>query len=238
MADIVARLLPLALAPVGSVVYVLSTSGSGRLAESVASTRERWMDVASKRARRRRLVGMAADMEENLSMLVRRARSGKPSLELIRAAADEGRGTVLAPEMRRVLADYSVGVSLGHALRKSHERVPEAIYGKFISAVALSGETGGDLSHGLSALERVVRERRELRGRVREETAQARYSAIIVAAIPAAAAAYGLWGRMATIDPLLSTPVGRTALVMAASSWALGILFIRRILGRAEELCP
>ncbi|MFO7941152.1 MAG: type II secretion system F family protein, partial [Bacillota bacterium] len=111
------------------------------------------------------------------------------------------------------------------------------IYGRFITAMSLARETGGDLAHGLSALERIVRERRELRSRVREETAEARYSAIIVAAIPLGAAIYGVWGRAEMMGPLLLEPVGRAALFFAVASWFCGLFAIKAILARAEGLC-
>ncbi|MFP4200708.1 MAG: type II secretion system F family protein [Clostridia bacterium] len=197
------------------------------------SWRRRWFD----HLRRRRTSQMARQFEDNLSMLARRARSGRNPLELIRLAKDQGQGGVFREEFSRVLGDYSVGTPLGTALRESHRRVPDPVYGRFITAMSLARETGGDLAHGLSALEGIVRERRELRSRVREETAEARYSAIIVAAIPLGAAVYGLWARPDMMRPLLAEPVGRAALFFAVASWFCGLFAIRFILARAEELC-
>ncbi len=196
-----------------------------------------WQGLWFGRRRRRRTSRMARQMEDNLSMLARRARSGRTPLDLIRLAADGGQGTVFREEFARVLGDYSVGVPLGAALRESYRRVPDPIYGRFITAMSLARETGGDLAHGLSALESIVRERRELRSRVREETAEARYSAIIVAAIPLGAAIYGVWGRAEMMGPLLLEPVGRAALFFAVASWFCGLFAIKAILARAEGLC-
>ena len=215
---------------------VVARLGPGAAGRGIASRLAGWRDGWSARHRRARVRRMAADMEEILPALRRRARAGKTPLDLVRLGAEEGRGSVLRAELQRVLGDYSVGVSLGSALEASYERTPDPTYGRFVAALELARETGGDLAHGLTALARVVREGRELRARVREETAEARYSAVIVAAIPLATAAYGLWGRSSVIQPLLTSPTGRLALLYAGVSWMLGVLAIRRVLSRSEAM--
>ena len=236
------RAAELAMVPaVGLLVAALSLAvstrpGPGLFGRRIAIRIAGWRDHWSTRRRRARVRRMAADMEGSLPALRRRARAGKTPLELVRAGAEEAHGPVLREELRRVLGDYSVGVSLGSALRASHRRTPERTYGRFVAALELARETGGDLAHGLAALERVVREGRELRGRVREETAEARYSALIVAAIPLGIAAYGFWGRASVIGPLLTSYAGRLALLYAGASWMVGVLAIRRVLARSEAM--
>ncbi len=198
----------------------------------VARARARWRTHRRRRERER----MGAELEENMPMFMRRARAGRTVLEVIRSGAREARGSILVRELGTVLDAYAVGVPLETALRESYERLPDPTYGRFITALALSRETGGELGHGLGALERVVRERRELRARIGEETAEARYSAIIVACIPLAAAAFGLLGRGDMLTPLFEVGFGRAALAAAGSAWILGILLIHRILARAGRL--
>ncbi len=169
---------------------------------------------------------MGDQLVDALPMLVRQARSGRVPLEVVKCAATRADG----PLLRRVFSDaldrFEVGVSLEDALWDSYKGIQHPIFYRFISALQFSRQSGGDLSHSLAALEEIARRRRRLAAEAAEESAEARYSALVVACLPLGVAGFALVTRPEMLEPLLHSVPGRAALIYGICSWVAGLLYI------------
>ena len=180
--------------------------------------------------RGRRAARFGRELAADLPVLVRSARSGSVPLEVVRVGAREAEGVLVRRVFGSVFDRFGVGMGLEESLWVAHEAFPHPLFHRFISAVQLGRQSGSDLAYSLSALAEVVRSRELLLSQVREESAEARYSAILVAALPAFIAVYTLVMRPEMLSPLLETSVGRVALVYAALSWTVGLIYMRWVL--------
>ena len=89
------------------------------------------------------------------------------SLELLASESPEPTRT----EFRRVFTEHNLGATLDVALRGLMDRVPLVDVRFFVSAVLLQRETGGNLSEILQNLSDVIRDRFQLKGKVRAASA-------------------------------------------------------------------
>lgn len=183
---------------------------------------------------RRMMIRFGRELAENLPLLVRCARSGYVPLELVHAGAREAEGAMVRSTFERVLDRFGVGVSLEEALWKAHDEMPQPLFRRFICALQFARESGGDIAHSLSALAEIVRSRKALQAETREESAEARYSAVLVAVLPVAIAFYVSLVRPGMMAPLLGTSAGRTALTYAVLSWGAGVMYLYWIISTSE----
>jgi tight adherence protein B len=95
-------------------------------------------------------------------------------------------------ELRRVLREAELGLSFSDSLAGLAVRIPSPELVIFTSAVSIQQRVGGDLARILRVIGHTIRERLRIRGETRVLTAQARYSAYIVAGLPVCLFAF-LW---------------------------------------------
>lgn len=188
----------------------------------------RWM-------RRRVVERFGHQLAEDLPALVRCARSGYVPLEIVRFAGTHADGPLVRRVFRRAADRFGVGVGLEAALWRAYEEMPHPVFFRFISALQLARQSGGDAAPSLEALADLVRSNAMLRRELDEESAEARYSAVLVAALPPVIGAYTLAVHPEMLSPLLDAPAGRMAAAYAALSWVAGLLFLRRTLSSGEE---
>jgi tight adherence protein B len=99
----------------------------------------------------------------------------------------------------------------------------------FAAAVHIQHRTGGHLSGVLRTIANTVRERVNLRGEIRSLTAQQRFSAYLVGALPIFLALALKFLSPAYFDRLLEPGLMRLFLVLAGVGIALGFHFMLRI---------
>lgn len=187
----------------------------------------RWMH-------RRMMTRFGNELARDLPLLVRCARSGYVPLELVQAGAREADGATVRSTFGRVLDRFGVGMSLEEALWRAHDEMPHPLFRRFICALQFARESGGDTAHSLSALAETVRSRQALQAETREESAEARYSAVLVGVLPVAITIYVSLVRPGMMLPLVETATGRTALVYAVLSWLTGITYLYWVISSAE----
>jgi tight adherence protein B len=135
----------------------------------------------------------------------------------------------LGPEFGQVLREMGMGLGLGEALDHLAERVPLQDVQIFAAAVHIQHRTGGHLSGVLRTIANTVRERVNLRGEIRSLTAQQRFSAYLVGALPIFLALALKFLSPAYFDRLLEPGLMRLFLVLAGVGIALGFHFMLRI---------
>jgi tight adherence protein B len=87
-------------------------------------------------------------------------------------------------EFRRVLREMELGLSLTDGLASLHGRVRSSELLLVNSAIAIQQRVGGDLAGMLRGISHTVRERLRIRSEISVLTAQGRYSAYVITALP------------------------------------------------------
>jgi tight adherence protein B len=157
-----------------------------------------------------------------LDMIARAVRAGLPPLEAIEVSAREMPSPIRA-EFTRVLDEMRIGVEMENALQQAFDRVRIPDFGFFVACLVLHRRTGGALAENLSNLSALIRQRHAARRRARALVAEAKASAAIMAVMPLVATAGLFLIDRPLMSGLLMDPRGRTILMLAFGSLAVGI---------------
>jgi len=120
---------------------------------------------------------------EALDFLARSMRAGHAfsvSLEMMAAETPDPVGT----EFRKVFHEQNLGAPVEATLASFAERIPLLDTKFFVAAVLLQRETGGNLAEILTKLSYIIRERFQLKGKVKAASAHGRITAVILALMP------------------------------------------------------
>ncbi len=140
--------------------------------------------------RSHRIAKFTLQLPDALDVIVRSLRSGHPvsvALSLVGKEMADPVGT----EFGMTIDEMTYGLDMTRALRNLSDRVGLADLSLLVTAVSLQSTSGGNLAEVLGNLSRLLRERFQLRRKVRSLSAEGRFSAygltilpfIIVAAI-------------------------------------------------------
>jgi tight adherence protein B len=178
--------------------------------------------------RNQRLRKFEKNFPEAIDLLSRAIRAGHAVTAGLEMMSKETPQPV-AGEFRMVFEENNFGLPLRDALHNLTERVPLVDVRFFVTGLVVQKETGGNLVELLENLASVIRERFKIRGEVRTKTAQGRFTAAILIALPPT---FLLITR--AINPeytsvLFSDPLGRTLLGVGAFLQILGSLIIWKI---------
>ncbi len=112
----------------------------------------------------------------------------------------------------------ALGLSLGDAVSRLHERVPTAEVNFFSIVINIQQQSGGNLSEALNNLSRVLRDRAKMRGKIQAMSMEAKASASIIAALP-----FGVAGITTLTSPdyisLLWTTDARKIALVGSAIW-------------------
>lgn len=133
------------------------------------------------RARRRKKFG--AQFPDAIDIIVRSLRAGHPVPIAISMVGREMPDPV-GSEFGIVSDEVAYGADLESAMRNLFFRVGQEDLPLFVTAVAIQGSTGGNLSEILENLSAVIRQRFKMRRKVRALASEARASAMILSALP------------------------------------------------------
>ena len=118
-----------------------------------------------------------------LNTIVRCVRVGIPMAEALRTVSRDAQQPTKAEFT--ILADkVSIGIPLDVALRELSHRIKLTEYQFFATALTLQARSGGGITQTLETLADVIRKRVGLKARGYALTAEARMSAMILAALP------------------------------------------------------
>jgi len=178
--------------------------------------------------RRQRLRQFEKNFPEGIDLLSRAIRAGHAVTAGIEMMSKETPQPV-AGEFRIVFEENNFGLPLRDALHNLTERVPLVDVRFFVTGLVVQKETGGNLVELLENLAAVIRERFKIRGEVRTKTAQGRFTAAILIALPPS---FLLLTRVINPDyvhVLFSDPLGRTMLGVGAFLQIVGSMIIWKI---------
>ena len=134
---------------------------------------------------KRRMTAFGEQLPDALDVVVRSLRSGHPvptALTLVGREMPDPIGT----EFGITTDELTYGIDLPRALQNLSSRVGVADMSLLVTAVSLQSSTGGNLGEVLENLSRVLRERFQLKRKVRSLSAEGRFSAYGLTIMPIA----------------------------------------------------
>jgi tight adherence protein B len=135
------------------------------------------------RARRHKKFGM--QFPDAIDVIVRSLRAGHPVPIAIQMVGREMPDPI-GSEFGMIADEITYGADLEAALRNMYFRVGQEDLPLFVTAVAIQGSTGGNLSEILGSLSAVIRLRFKMRRKIKALAAEGKFSAIILSGLPIA----------------------------------------------------
>jgi tight adherence protein B len=177
--------------------------------------------LALQALRKRRHKKFGEQFPDAIDIIVRSLRAGHPVPVAIAMVARELRDPV-GTEFGIVSDEVTYGADLESAMRNLYFRVGQEDLPLFVTAVAIQGSTGGNLSEILENLSAVIRLRFKMRRKIRALAAEGKFSAIFLSGLPVA---IFFLLRMVTpefYDSVWHFDITKIGLAMAAGWMALG----------------
>lgn len=140
--------------------------------------------IALRLAEARRSAAFERRLPDAADAMAAALRAGASLPQAMRTIQREMGGPV-ADEFGRVVREMSLGLSLTEALTQLQGRLASPDVRLLTSAIGMQQRLGGDLADVLSGLADTIRERLRIRSEVVALTAQGRYSAYLITALPA-----------------------------------------------------
>ena len=135
--------------------------------------------------RKRRHAKFAAQFPDAMDIIVRSLRAGHPVPVAVALVAQELPDPI-GTEFGIAADEITYGADVETAMRNLYFRVGQEDLPLFVTAVAIQGSTGGNLSEILSNLSSVIRLRFKMRRKIKALAAEGKFSAIFLSGLPVA----------------------------------------------------
>lgn len=178
--------------------------------------------------RQRRMRQIEEMLPEAIDLFTRAMRAGHNIHSGLQVLAEETHEP-LATEFKKLVEDLALGSTVDEALHNLGDRVPLLDVRFFSTGVILQRETGANIVTVMENLSAVIRERLQLRARLRAHTAQQRFSAALLCGLPVFTGVFFYFLRYEYISVLWLTPLGSRFLIYGILSEIVGILIIRKV---------
>src|SRR5260370_42628338 len=116
-------------------------------------------------------------------------------------------GDPLGSEFKKLVEDLTLGSTVDEALHSLGNRAPLLDLRFFSTGVILQRETGANIVTVMENLSAVIRERLQLRARLRAHTAQQRFSAGLICGLPVVTGIFFYFVRYEYISALWLTDI-------------------------------
>jgi tight adherence protein B len=211
---------------------VVLTVGPGPLAVAAAAgpSAAGWL-VTRRRERYRHAVERSIP---EVATAIADAISGGRSVRGALAGASSSLEGPAAVELARRAAELELGASTGDALGAMRRRLRSARVDALVTALLSQQGAGGDLAGLMRRLAGAAAERDRVDDEARTATTQARFTGLLVVALPAGAAVFAELLEPGFISEVLAGPAAAAMLIAAAGLQLAGFAAIRR-LGKPAE---
>ncbi len=135
----------------------------------------------------------------------------------------------VGPSIESVVSDITMGLDVETALRRWIERTGSDDLEMVVTAILVQREVGGNLAEILENIAGLLRDRQDAAMEMRTLTAQGRLEGAIISLLPVALALAIHLLNPGYMDPLVTTPLGKTILSAAVVSAGIGIFLVQRI---------
>jgi len=177
----------------------------------------------------RRIKRFQKQLPDALDLLARALKAGHAFTSGLKLAADELKDP-LGSEFAETIDEINFGVSVSDALKNLTKRIDCPDLRFFAVSVILQRETGGNLAEIMESLASLIRKRFKFEGKVKVLSAEGRFSAAVLLALPIL---IGVLVRLLNpeyIEILFQEPAGRITMLVALVSMAFGFVVIRRMI--------
>ena len=178
--------------------------------------------------RQRRMRQIEEMLPDSIDLFTRAMRAGHNIHSGLQVLAEET-PEPLGGEFKKVVEDLALGSTVTEALHSLGDRVPLLDLRFFSTGVVLQRETGANIVTVMENLSAVIRERLQLRARLRAHTAQQRFSAALLCGLPVVTGMFLYLYRYDYISVLWLTPIGSRFLIYGVISEIIGILVVRKV---------
>ena len=178
--------------------------------------------------RQRRMRQIEELLPDAIDLFTRAMRAGHNIHSGLQVLADET-PEPLGGEFKKLVEDLTLGSTVTESLHSLGDRVPLLDLRFFSTGVILQRETGANIVTVMENLSAVIRERLQLRARLRAHTAQQRFSAALLCGLPVVTGVAFYFLRYEYISILWLTESGSRFLIYGIISEIVGILVIRRV---------
>ena len=132
---------------------------------------------------RKRIAKFNAKFPDAIELLVRGLRSGLPITETMAVVGAEIEGPV-GEEFSSVSDKMKIGRTLDAALQETADRLGTPEFQFFVITIAIQRETGGNLAETLQNLATVLRQRGQMKLKIKAMSSESKASAYIIGALP------------------------------------------------------
>ncbi|MFA5989997.1 MAG: type II secretion system F family protein [Sphingomonas sp.] len=132
---------------------------------------------------KRRIAKFTAKFPDGIELLVRGLRSGLPITETMSVVGQEVDGPV-GVEFRLITDRMKIGRTMDVALQETAERLGTPEFQFFVITIAIQRETGGNLAETLANLATVLRQRSQMKLKIKAMSSESKASAYIVGSLP------------------------------------------------------
>ena len=171
---------------------------------------------------KRRLAAFTRQFPDAIDLIVRALRAGLPLTEALVSIGEETADPIGA-EFRRVAGAMAIGRSVEDALWEIERNIDSAELRFFIISIATQIQTGGNLGETLGTLASMLRQRAQMRMKVKAMTGEARASAGVLGSLPFAIALLMFFTNPGYIAPLFTDPRGWVMLAGGALMLTIGV---------------
>jgi tight adherence protein B len=213
-------------------ILALLVTGPGPLA--IAAAAGPWcvsVLVAQRRERYRRAVERSVP---DVAGAIADAISGGHSVRGALTAAAGSLDGASSAELARIAADLELGASTGDALAAMRDRLRSERIDWLAAALLSQQVAGGDVAALMRRLAAAAADRDRVEDEARAATTQARFTGLLVVALPAGAALFAELLQPGFISRVLAEPASAAMLMAAGVLQMVGFALIRR-LGRPAE---
>jgi tight adherence protein B len=181
------------------------------------------------RKKTKRMAQFHRQLPEALELIARALHSGHAFFVGMKLVGDEFADPI-GPEFKQAFNEVSMGFSVPQALQNLANRVDCVDMKFFVTSVNLQRETGGNLAEIIESLSDLIRKRFELQMKVRVLSAEGRFSAIILFALPIALGALLYKTNHEYISLLFTDPIGHTMAAVGALLLMIGGLVTKHMI--------
>jgi len=132
---------------------------------------------------KRRVTKFTTKFPDAIELLVRGLRSGLPVTETVGIIGAEVEGPV-GEEFRMISDKMKIGKSMDAALQDTADRLGTPEFQFFVITIAIQRETGGNLAETLANLATVLRQRAQMKLKIKAMSSESKASAYIVGSLP------------------------------------------------------
>jgi tight adherence protein B len=166
---------------------------------------------------------------DSVDIIVRGIKAGLPLLDSMKVIVADAPEPVRS-EFRSIIETQAIGIPLGEACAKLHERVPLPEANFFGIVILIQQKSGGNLSEALGNLSRVLRDRKKMKAKITAMSMEAKASAGIIGALPIAVMLLVYISSPTYISLLWTESLGRVMLAASAFWMFCGIMVMKKMI--------